>query len=839
MIPRHYQKSAHDATWQYLSNQSGEPLIVLPTGAGKSLVIAMLVEQARKFDARVIVLQHRKELIEQNAEKIQILLPDIKIGIYSAGLNSRDTEADVVCAGIQSVHSKAHEFGRRELILIDEVHLVSGKDDSMYGKFLADIRAINPRARMVGLTATPFRTGEGPICGKDKLFQRICYEAFTGDLIREGWLCPVTNKPADATVDTSKIKRRGSEFVNSDMARAFDSGDKVELACGEIVAKCHDRHSVLVFSAGVEHAEHVAETLRTLTGERVGLVTGDTMPIERVASLSAFKAQELRWLVNCDVLTTGFDAPCIDAIAVLRATMSPGLFAQIVGRGLRNHESKTECIAEGQRVLTDSGLIEIQNVTTSHKVWDGVDFVSHDGIVLRGESHVITYAGLTATEDHDVWTKEGWKSFGECANQQIPIAVTGNDRSPIKLIDCYFREGVSGRGSEPTIHGNKVRRMRESFAKVLPQYQGWTCWMQEVWKKTKFRQAMFRCSEVAVDALHCCKVSLLKLKRSEVARLRGQGDSVQLRFAEPHGSVVTRQHQLNQITANRSNRQRRSLRSGEPPLRHSIREHEESESLKKTRVWDILNAGPRHRFTCEGLLVCNCKVLDFGGNIARHGSIDDPNYGRATAGSGSGSGVEKNGRGKACLNCGIDVPAGDKECPECGFRFPDEPKDRHDETSDDTSTLTGTPDPETWEVLSCAWGVHVKKNAAEDAPRTLRVDYTVRPMDSGGGNLAQKTISEWVCFEHSGFARTKAEFWWQGRSVHGVPTTIDDAVALLDRHVARVPSTITTQQEGKYERITAADFTDLRPEESEWLEVVACVEQPDGEYYFDDDSLPF
>jgi DNA repair protein RadD len=577
MIPRHYQKSAHDATWQYLSNQSGEPLIVLPTGAGKSLVIAMLVEQARKFDARVIVLQHRKELIEQNAEKIQILLPDIKVGVYSAGLNSRDTDADVVCAGIQSVHNKAHEFGRRELILIDEVHLVSGKDDSMYGKFLADIRAINPRARMVGLTATPFRTGEGPVCGRDKLFQRICYEAFTGDLIREGWLCPVTNKPADATVDTSKIKRRGSEFISSEMAKAFDSGDKVELACGEIVAKCHDRHSVLVFSAGVEHAEHVAETLRTLTGERVGLVTGETLPVERVTTLADFKAGNLRWLVNCDVLTTGFDAPCIDAIAVLRATMSPGLFAQIVGRGLRKHESKTECL-----------------------------------------------------------------------------------------------------------------------------------------------------------------------------------------------------------------------------------------------------------------------VLDFGGNIARHGSIDDPNYGRATAGSGSGSAVEKNGRGKECLNCGIDVPASDKECPECGFRFPDEPKDRHDETSDSTSTLTGTPNPEVWEVLSCAWGVHVKKNAAEDAPRTLRVDYTCQPAFSNGGNLAQKVVSEWICFEHTGFARTKAEFWWEGRSIHDTPSTIEEAVALLDRHVARMPSTVTTQQEGKYMRIVSVEFVDERPEEYEWAEAV-CVEQSDeNEYqYFSDDEVPF
>ena len=572
MIPRHYQKAAHDATWQYLSNQNGEPLIVLPTGAGKSLVIAMLVEQAREFDARVIVLQHRKELIEQNAEKIQILLPKIKVGVYSAGLNSRDTNADVVCAGIQSVHSKAHEFGRRELILIDEVHLVSGNDDSMYGKFLADIRAINPRARMVGLTATPFRTGEGPICGKNKLFQRICYEAFTGDLIREGFLCPVTNKPADATVDTSKIKQRGSEFISSEMAKAFDSGDKVALACGEIVAKCHDRHSVLVFSAGVEHAEHVADTLRTLTGERVGLVTGDTLSIERVTTLADFKAGGLRWLVNCDVLTTGFDAPCIDAIAILRATMSPGLFAQIVGRGLRKHDKKTECL-----------------------------------------------------------------------------------------------------------------------------------------------------------------------------------------------------------------------------------------------------------------------ILDFGGNIARHGSIDDPNYGRATPGSGSGgSGVEKNGRGKECLNCGIDVPSSDKECPECGFRFPDEPKDRHDETADDTSTLTGMPDPEQWEVVGCTWGIHTKRNAPQDAPRTLRVDYNVQPMDSDGGNLVQKVVSEWVCFEHTGFARTKAGLWWRVRSEHPEPNTIDDAVAYLDRHVARVPSTLTTQDEGKYTRIVSVEFIDKKPDESEWLHAVEV-----GESYFDDDSLPF
>ena len=343
IVPRYYQSAADDAVWKFLAEQAGNPIVVLPTGAGKSLVIAMMCKQAREFDARVVVLQHRKELIQQNAEKIQILIPEIKIGIYSAGLKSKQVQEDVVCAGIQSVYRKALSLGRREMILIDEAHLCSSEDESMYGQFLADVKLGNPKQRVVGLTATPFRTGSGPLCGRNKLFQRICYESFTGDLIQQGFLCPITNRPAEKMVDTSLFKMRGGEFIENEMQSAFDTSDNVSAACSEIVAKCSDRHSVLVFSAGVAHAEHIADTLRTMTGEVVGIVTGETFPMERAATLSDFKRGSLRWLVNCDVLTTGFDAPCIDAICVLRATISPGLFAQMVGRGLRKHESKQNC----------------------------------------------------------------------------------------------------------------------------------------------------------------------------------------------------------------------------------------------------------------------------------------------------------------------------------------------------------------------------------------------------------------------------------------------------------------------------------------------------------------
>ena len=344
MPPRYYQQQAHDAVWDYLRNTSGNPIVVLPTGAGKSLLAAMLVRQALEFDARVMLIQHRKELIEQNAEKIRLLLPGVPVGINSAGLRRHAFDEDVICGGIQTIYKRASEFGRRELVVIDEAHLIGTDSDSMYGQFVHDLKQLNPKSRFVGLTATPYRTGEGPICRPDKLFQRICYEVQTGDLIREGWLSPLINKAADSSVDTSAIKQRGGEFLAGDMEKTFDDDCKTEAACREIITRTTYRKSVLLFCSGVAHADHVAAAIADMTGEEVGIVTGETFAMERQRILSDFKSGRLRWCVNVDVLTTGFDSPRIDAIAVLRATMSPGLFAQIVGRGLRKHESKTDCL---------------------------------------------------------------------------------------------------------------------------------------------------------------------------------------------------------------------------------------------------------------------------------------------------------------------------------------------------------------------------------------------------------------------------------------------------------------------------------------------------------------
>jgi DNA repair protein RadD len=344
LTPRWYQSGANAAVWNYLANESGNCIAVLPTGAGKSLLAALLIEQALKFDGRVVILAHRKELLEQNAEEIRGLVPGVDVGIYSAGLKSRNVSSAVIVGGIQSIYKKANELGDRHLIIIDECHLCSEKEESMYGQFIAEMKINNPKLRIVGMSATPFRTGEGPLCGRTKLFQRIVFESFTGDLIDQGFLCPITNKAADAEVNTEGIKTRGGEFIESDMQAIFGSGDNVTMAVQETIAKCHDRKSILVFTSGVKHAEQVSQLLAEETGERVGLITGETLAIERAGILADFKNQDLRWLVNCDVLTTGFNAKSVDAIAIMRATMSPGLFAQIVGRGLRLHPEKTNCL---------------------------------------------------------------------------------------------------------------------------------------------------------------------------------------------------------------------------------------------------------------------------------------------------------------------------------------------------------------------------------------------------------------------------------------------------------------------------------------------------------------
>lgn len=344
---RYYQSESVDAV--FASLRRGEnPLVVLPTGSGKSLVIREIVRRVvNEYNRRLIVLQHRKELIEQNSRGVD------GAGIYSAGLNRAQINEPVIFAGIQSVHRRALEFGRRQLVVVDECHLVAG--EGMFQRFLDDLKRVNPDCLVVGLTATPFRTGEGHL--EDSGFWKVCYEAKIPELIAGGFLSPLTNRPSLVEFDTTSLHLRGGEFIESELQLLFDDDTKIEAACQEILAATADRRSVIVFCSGVTHAFHVAEQIG---GE---VIHGGTLANERQGLIEAFKAGRLKYLCNCDVLTTGFDAPNIDAVAILRATMSPGLFVQMAGRGFRLAEGKKDCL-----------ILDFGNNIQRHGPLDAVDF---------------------------------------------------------------------------------------------------------------------------------------------------------------------------------------------------------------------------------------------------------------------------------------------------------------------------------------------------------------------------------------------------------------------------------------------------------------------------------
>ena len=344
---RPYQRESINAIYDYFSNATGNPLIVLPTGTGKSICIAAFVREAIEAypGTRIIMLTHVKELIAQNFQALLRLWPEAPAGIYSAGLSRRDIGAQVLFAGIQSIHKRAMKVQRCDLVIIDEAHLISRNDSSMYRSFLNELNTINGGLlKVVGYTATPYRLDSGLLhVGKDRVFTDIAYQASILSMIQQGYLCPVVPKRTNTQLDVSGVARRGGEFIAGQLEAAVDRDEVTKAAVDEIIAYGQDRGSWLVFCSGVSHAKHVAEAIQA-KGYSAAVVTGETPPAQRDQILTAFKRGDLRCVCNMNVLTTGFDAPGTDLVALLRPTESVSLYVQMIGRGTRLAEGKEDCI---------------------------------------------------------------------------------------------------------------------------------------------------------------------------------------------------------------------------------------------------------------------------------------------------------------------------------------------------------------------------------------------------------------------------------------------------------------------------------------------------------------
>jgi len=362
---RPYQRAAIDGLYNYWSDKKGDnPIIVAPTGSGKSLIIAHLIKDAMSYPGtRVLILTHVKELLEQNASELVALYPDADVGFYSASLKKKVLRKPITFAGIQSIHKKAYDMvPAPDLVIVDEAHLIPKTDGTRYNKFLSDLRVCNPGVKVVGLTATPYRLDSGWLHeGDNAIFDGIAYDIPVADLMEQGFLAPVISKSGVKTIDLSNVGKRGGEYIESELAKAASDPELVTETVAEIVRYGAERKAWLVFACGVNHAELLRAEFET-HGIEADVVTGADGMSARADKIERFRHGGSKCLINVNVLTTGFNVPHVDLVAIVRATESTGLYIQIVGRGTRIAPGKENCLVldYGDNVMRHGFIDEVK-----------------------------------------------------------------------------------------------------------------------------------------------------------------------------------------------------------------------------------------------------------------------------------------------------------------------------------------------------------------------------------------------------------------------------------------------------------------------------------------------
>lgn len=342
MKPRNYQTAAINSVFEYYyRGNTGNPLICMPTGTGKSVVIAGFCRDCLNYfpGQRIMVLTHVKELVAQNHDKFLKMWPQAPAGIFSAGLNRKDYLFPVIFGGIKSVANYPHIFGKVDLLFIDEAHLVSPKEGSTYRKFIEYLLSVNPNLKVIGLTATPWRLGQGKIYGEeDSLFTDVSFDLTSKEnfnwLLREGYLTPLVPHRPETQIDPGQLPMRGGEFIEKDVQTLIGSELLLTKATHESVELGVDRNKWVFFVPGVDNCEFVTNLLQSL-GVETRAVHSKIKKKERDANINDFLEGRVKCLVNNNILTTGFDCDEIDFIVCLRPTMSIVLWIQMLGRGIR------------------------------------------------------------------------------------------------------------------------------------------------------------------------------------------------------------------------------------------------------------------------------------------------------------------------------------------------------------------------------------------------------------------------------------------------------------------------------------------------------------------------
>lgn len=414
---RPYQNTACELTIQSLIDRSGNGLIIMPTGTGKSIVIADLIRRINEYPhQRVIVATHSQELVEQDYEEFMALCPFYNAGIYCAGLKSKNHTAPVLFVSIQSVYEKAFKLGQCDVLMVDEAQGISRKEGARWQTFIKDLKVTNPYMRILGLTATGYRLDSGNLIGgEDAMFHFVCYEYPILEAIEDGYLCTLVPKSMATKYNVSNVHSRGGDFIPGELEKAVNVDEITQASVAELVQYGANRKSWIVFGAGVDHCESIAAEIRKhgVTAQAITIKTTDK---DRKKFIRQHKSGEITALISMIILTVGYNNKRVDLIADMCPTKSKGRHVQKLGRGTRviyaegfdlsTKEGRIAAIAASEK--PDCLVLDYARNVSRH---GPIDQIKGDGTRVKGDGeapikvcpakgcHAVIFAGTMECPD--------------------------------------------------------------------------------------------------------------------------------------------------------------------------------------------------------------------------------------------------------------------------------------------------------------------------------------------------------------------------------------------------------------------------------------------------------
>jgi superfamily II DNA or RNA helicase len=891
VVLRPYQEAALAALDTHWGDGGGAALIDMATATGKSLVLAETIRRAfaRDRNFRATVAAHVRELVEQDIDALLAVWPDAPYGICCDGLGRRDHDQPIIFGTVQTLYRDAALLGRRDLLAVDEVQCVPRDGDGMYLSLIDTLRGTNPDLRMMGASATCFRLDTGYLHrGDGALFEKIVYSYSISDGIKDKWLSPLRSKATLATIDVRGVGTRAGEFVAGELERAANVTDVVEGAVAEIVEQGENRKSWIGFCCGVDHAYAVRDAVRR-HGISCETVVAETPSEERGALFAAFRAGAIRCLTGVNIFSVGFDIPQVDLIALLRPTLSTGLYVQ-------------QCLDEQTEILTTCGWCRYDAVNLGDSV---AAFDSVTGLIewcpaenkivrpLSAGEDMYAIAGphldIRVTGGHELlvkghsencvrWHKQSAAQVAARASMFcIPISGQLNDGiqnasisdDELRFVGWFLTDGCLDKGSRVVAisqssakpaHCDEIRRVLAACGFKFGEHRlvrrDWTAGYPDLIRFHVSRGAPrernkdkrgWQALEPWLDKDLPPIFDSLSARQLTVllgAMNLGNGANGH----KPNGwtrqtlDVTTgiREQQADRLQAlcvqrglrcNKAVHTPPSIRStpgfgGTKPLYWVHIKPKTVATIAGTSDPDgaVGNKKPytRSRFSAVashagelvwcvsnrlGTLVTrrngkvailgNCGrgtrlapgkhdalVLDFAGNIRRHGPVDSIHVnGRTSASPGDVL-------TKVCPACREENLLAARVCSCCGHVFFSEPRiPKHAAVADDAAILSsGEPD---WRPVRHSEFRVYRKTGNPGAPPTLRVDHL-----SGF-----TSYSEYIAFESANAgARYYASAWWRAMGGRGpAPQQVAEAYARRDELGAAIA--VTVERDGQYWRI--------------------------------------